>query len=173
MKLLLSYLIFCIFLIIILSFFNSNTKIFGLNIWHKPKKLINYKLDGNETSKQVFDIYIISHFNSGIFFYLILKLLKINEINIIYICVIGAIIFEIFENTNYIINNYRAEYKNYTGDSIVNIIGDIISFIFGIIVARFNIYFAILLFIITEIFFYQYKSSSIYLCIIAFLHFFK
>ena len=48
-----------------------------------------------------------------------------KETNIIYASVVLELLWEILENSPFIVNRYRKnkEYANYTGDSIVNIIG--------------------------------------------------
>ena len=78
-------------------------EIFGRPLWHHPKKLINFELDGKGTSQQIFDIYSFSHITHGILFYFLLKYLNYNTINGLYITIVLEIIWEIFENTPYII----------------------------------------------------------------------
>ena len=88
-------------------FVNPNKKILSRPIWYDPKKLIDYELDGDATTKQIFDVYSFSHITHGIILYLILKTLGFN--NIIYIVVLIEIIWELFENTPFIINKYSKE----------------------------------------------------------------
>ena len=121
-------------LIIMYLYFNKKSKIFGKPAWYSNKKLISWELDGKDTSQQPFDIYSFTHFSSGILVYLICKYLNFTDVISFYITVILALIFEVIENTPYIIKKYKKnkEYKNYTGDSIANITGDIISLVLGI-----------------------------------------
>ena len=79
--------------------------------------------------------------------------LNYNTINGLYITIVLEIIWEIFENTPYIINKYRQkkEFKNYKGDSIVNMIGDTIFTILGYYLSYKSEKIAILYMIISEI----------------------
>jgi hypothetical protein len=146
-------------------FVNPNKKILGRTIWHEPMKLIDYKLDGDATSKQVFDIYSFSHITHGIILYFILKILGFK--NIIYIAVLIEIIWELFENTSFIINKYRKkkEFKNFTGDSIVNMIGDVMATIIGIYLAYISHKIAILYVIGSELILYPLGANLLYLSI--------
>ena len=94
-------------------YFNKNSKMFGRPIWYTNKQLISWKLDGKDTSQQPFDIYSFTHFSSGILVYLICKYLNFTDIISFYITVILALVFEVVENTPYIIKKYREnkEYK--------------------------------------------------------------
>ena len=68
--------------------------------------------------------------------------------------------WEILENTPYIINKYRrskvAMYRDYIGDSVANMVSDTIFTLFGLIIAwylpfRMNLIFLLLLEILTYI----------------------
>ena len=142
-------------------------EIFGRPLWHHPKKLINFELDGKGTSQQIFDIYSFSHITHGILFYFLLKYLNYNTINGLYITIILEILWEIFENTPYIINKYRKkkEFQNYKGDSIVNMIGDTIFTILGYYLSYKFEKIAILYIIISEIILIPCKANFLYLSI--------
>ena len=56
------------------------------------------------TSQQLIDIYSLSHISHGIIFYLILDGYRIN---FFFQSLIIELAWEIFENTDYIINKYR------------------------------------------------------------------
>ena len=109
------------------------TLFLGRPIWYNPKKIISLELDGADTSQQIFDIYSFSHITHGILLFYFFKYLNTNVIHGLYLTILLELIWEIFENTPYIIKKYRQspEYKNYKGDSIVNIIGDTIFTILG------------------------------------------
>ena len=70
------------------------------------------------------------------------------------------------ENTDYIINKYRSnsEYKNYNGDSIINIIGDILSMLVGLYIS-FNCNYAWIYLIISELILSFYNADIIKLTI--------
>ena len=140
--------------------------IFGRPIWNSPQKLISYSLDDENTSKQVFDIYSFSHITHGIICYFILQSLHIKPLNGLVITIIVETLWEIIENSEYIINKYRKTYKLYEGDSIVNILGDIIFTIIGYILAYTYPFVAIIYTILLEIVLYPYKASLLQLSIL-------
>jgi len=156
-------LILVLVLLYLYYFIPYNSKIFNLTAWDSKKEIIDYKLDG--TSKKIFDIYSFSHITHGILFYIIFKYLGFSNRIIFILSLFTEIIWEIFENTEYIINKYRKKFKNYKGDSIVNIIGDIIFTIIGIIIAHYSIKAAIIYVIISEIVLYFFNASLLYLSI--------
>ena len=49
----------------------------GRPLWHDPKKIINFELDGKGTSQQILDIYSFSHITHGILFYFLIKHLNL------------------------------------------------------------------------------------------------
>ncbi len=137
----------------------------GRPIWYNPPKIISYKLDGDDSNKQLLDIYSFSHITHGILLYFLLKHLEINPINGLFITILLEIIWEIFENTEYIIKQYRKTYKLYDGDSIVNMIGDVLLTIIGYYLAFCYPKMSILYVIIMEIVLLPYKASLLQLSI--------
>ena len=105
----------------------------------------------NNYSKNLFDIYSFSHISHGILFYLFFKYFKFNFWNGLYLTIILEFLWEMFENTEFIICLYRKDYGNYEGDSYLNITGDIITTIIGYLLASKTIYGSILFLIISEI----------------------
>lgn len=152
-------------LIIMYLYFNKKSKMFGRPTWYSNKKLISYESDGKDTSQQPFDVYSFTHFSSGILVYLICKYLNFTDVISFYITVILALVFEVVENTPYIIKKYREnkEYKNYTGDSMANITGDIISLVLGIYFYKTFPEISPYYLVITEILLSNYKASMYYL----------
>lgn len=140
-------------------------KLLNRPVWHTPKQLIDYNLDGPGTSKQVFDIYTFSHITHGIIFYYILKNLGYNNNVIVYIAVIIEILWELFENTPFIINKYRKRFVKYEGDSIVNMIGDVIFTVLGIFLTYFSPKLAFIYIILSEIILYPFRANLLYLSI--------
>lgn len=145
----------------------TEEKIFNRPIWHSSKKLIDYELDGKGTNQQVLDIYSFSHISHGIFFYYVLNNIPIIKKNSLLISLILEIGFEIFENTPYTINKYRqkAEYQNYKGDSIVNIIGDILCMILGYYFAEISFKYSLIFLIISEILLIPLNANLLHLSI--------
>ena len=140
--------------------------ILGRPLWHSPPKLISYTLDGGDTSQQVFDIYSFSHITHGILFFFILRSLHIQPLMGLYITIIVETLWEIIENTDYIINKYRKTYKLYEGDSVVNMIGDVIFTIIGYILAYRYPVIAIIYTVLLEIVLYPYKASLLQLSVL-------
>ena len=89
----------------------------------------------NHTSQHFFDPYSFSHLQHGLFFFALLVILKKERL---YIALILEAIWEIIENTPYVINRYRHETSSldYSGDSIVNSLGDLTSCAIGYWLAR-------------------------------------
>jgi hypothetical protein len=139
--------------------------LFGRPIWPKPRALIDYKLDGPQTSLQPFDIYTFTHITHGVILYFILYYIGFTFSSILCIGTFLELIWEIFENTPYIIHKYRSnkEFKNYTGDSIVNILGDIVFAILGMYIAKWSIPLSIITIIVLECILYFYKANFLYL----------
>ena len=113
----------------------------------------------NDYSKNLFDIYSFSHVSHGILFYLFFKYLKVNFLTGLYLTIILEFLWEMFENTEFIICVYRKDYGNYEGDSYLNITGDIICTIVGYLLAYKTIYGSILFLIISEILLIPYKAN--------------
>ena len=119
----------------------------------------------NDYSKNLFDIYSFSHISHGILFYLFFKYLKVNFLTGLYLTIILEFLWEMFENTEFIICLYRKDYGNYEGDSYLNISGDIIATIIGYLFASKTIYGSILFLIISEILLIPYKANFLQLSV--------
>jgi hypothetical protein len=159
-----------VFIVIIILFYlitNKYRKFKNKDIWYEPRKIIDYDLDGSSTSKQVFDIYTFSHISHGILYYLILDFMNISPINSFYISITIELLWEVFENSEYIINKYRNKqnYENYTGDSIMNSISDIYAVIFGFYITYKNKQFAIIYLFVSEILLMKYNANLLKLSI--------
>jgi hypothetical protein len=112
------------------------------------------------SSQNFIDIYSFSHISHGIIFYLFFhNILKFKIIDGIFLAIIIEIIWEIIENSDYIIKKYRQTYKDYYGDSLINILGDIIFMIIGYILSYLNSNFGILVLILIEIVLYKYNAN--------------
>lgn len=119
-------------LIIIIAYLYAYPKgsVLGIDNWYEPPLFWDYRIDPNQNSKHLFDFYSLTHINHGLFFALVSTLLfpNMSVINRFYLVMGVELIFEIIENTNFVINRYRVDKKNrlYTGDSMANIIGDLL-----------------------------------------------
>ena len=152
-------------ILILIAFFAPKMKIFDRPIWHSPKQIIDYDLDGPGTSQQIFDIYSFSHITHGIIFYFILYWLGYRKDLILYIAVIIEILWEVFENTPFIIKKYRNNFPEYKGDSVINIIGDTIFAVIGVYLTYLSPKLALAFMVILEIILYPFKANFLYLSI--------
>ena len=119
----------------------------------------------NSYSKNFFDIYSFSHISHGILFYLVFNYLNVDFLTGLYLTIILEFLWEMFENTEFIICLYRKDYGNYEGDSYLNITGDIIATIIGYLLASKTIYGSILFLIISEILLIPYKANFLQLSV--------
>ena len=156
----------CVFLLLfIYMFIPPSSTVGGIPVWYTPKRLISYRLDGRGTSLQAFDIYSFSHITHGILFYFILKKLGMGDNHIVYISACIEFLWEYFENTPFIINKYRRkkEFKNFKGDSIANILGDIIATTVGIYLSYLSPVGAVIYAVVSEMFLYPVGANFLYL----------
>ena len=117
----------------------------------------------NSYSKNFFDIYSFSHISHGILFYLVFNYLNVDFLTGLYLTIILEFLWEIFENTEFIICLYRKDYDNYEGDSYINIIGDIAFTIFGYLLASRSLYGSLIFLISSEIILIPYKANLLQL----------
>ncbi len=93
----------------------------------------------SHNSQFLFDPYTFTHITHGVLLYGILSLLFRNlpRSSRLILAVAFESGWEVFENTNFVIERYRAETisLNYFGDSIVNSMGDILACILGFVLA--------------------------------------
>ena len=166
-QLILTNIVLLVIILIGCAFLPDNYKLFNIPLWYNPKKIISFQLDSKDTSQQISDIYSLSHITHGILFYFLFKYFNINCITGFILTIIFEIMWEIFENTQYIIKKYRKkkEYKNYDGDSIVNIIGDLIFTIIGYYIGYKSTKISVIYLVLSEIILIPLKANFLHLSI--------
>src|SRR5262245_60120459 len=96
-------------------------------------------IHSSHNSQFLFDPYTFTHITHGILFFILLSLVFGRlPVSTRLIIVVGLEVgWEVLENTDRIIQRYRAETisLNYFGDSILNSMGDIAACVFGFLLA--------------------------------------
>lgn len=121
-----------------------------IKLWHGGRA-------DSEMSQHLTDWYTYSHVLHGIIFYWLLSLVSQGRLSVAARLVIAVAIeagWEIFENSQFIINRYRAQTisHDYYGDSIVNSVGDMAAMVVGFLLAsRLPAWVTVILLVATEL----------------------
>lgn len=112
----------------------------GRIVWCGCGELILWKGEAwsNHTSQHLLDPYSFSHVQHGMIFFLVLFLCRVPTHIGLWVAACTEIAWEILENTNFIIDRYRAATASldYFGDSIGNSVGDLLCCLFGFFIAQ-------------------------------------
>jgi hypothetical protein len=121
-----------------------------VKLWHGGR-------GDSEISQHLADWYTYSHVLHGVIFYFLLWFIFRGRLSVAARLVIATLIegaWEIFENTPFIINRYRAQTisRDYYGDTAINIVGDIVAMVVGfLIAARLPAWVTVVLLVATEL----------------------
>jgi hypothetical protein len=130
---------------------------------------------GSETSQQLFDPYSFTHVLHGFVFCGLLALLarRLASRWRLFLAVAAESAWEVIENTDLVINRYRETTASlgYTGDSIVNSLGDITACTLGFLLARrLGPLRTLLLFVLTEVVLLLWIRDSLLLNILLLIY---
>jgi hypothetical protein len=128
-------------------------------------RLVDFRLDGPNTSRKLFDIYALSHFVHGYLFYLLLSRFTADYWSILLIGIGLELAWEWFENTPYIIRKHRSqsEFKNYRGDSVINVAGDVAVALFGLLVSLYSPDLGLAISVVLELVTVPFRANFLYL----------
>ena len=111
-----------------------------VKFWHGPTALTS------ENSQHISDWYTFSHIINGFLFYWILWFVKrkfsflqnVSLGGLFLIALSLEMAWELFENTDFIINRYRSITISYDyfGDSVINSASDVLAMVLGFVIAR-------------------------------------
>ena len=94
----------------------------------------------SQNSQQLFDPYSLTHILHGFLLFWLVSLLFKNLSSTWQLSLAAILegVWEVLENTSYVINRYREQTAalGYTGDTVVNSIGDLLCAIAGVLIAR-------------------------------------
>jgi uncharacterized protein DUF2585 len=130
----------------------------------------------SQMSQHLTDWYSYSHILHGIIFYWLLSTIFKGRLSVAARLVIAASIegaWEVFENSPFIINRYRAQTvsRDYFGDSILNSTGDILCMLVGFLIAsRLPAWVTVFLLIATEVILLVLIRDNLALNIIMLIH---
>lgn len=129
----------------------------------------------NEQSQRLFDPYSFTHFLHGFLLYALMWLVS-RKLPTKY-RLVGAVIleglWELLENSSFIINRYRAETIaiGYVGDSILNSLSDIVMMVIGFLTAsRLKVWQSIVIFVAIEIFLLFWIRDNLILNVIMLIY---
>jgi hypothetical protein len=108
---------------------------------HGPVRLWSGDINSDQNSQQIADPYTFTHVEHGALFYGLTRLALGPEAVTLRLLATVALesAWEVYENTDTVINRYRAETisNGYYGDSLINSMADILACLIGFALARY------------------------------------
>ena len=129
----------------------------------------------SNTSQQLLDPYSLTHILHGFLFFWLMLLLfrRVNGAWQFWLALLLESVWEIFENSSFVINRYRTETAalGYSGDTIVNSLGDLACALLGFVVARrLGLWRSLIVFLLVEIILTVWIHDSLLLQILMLIH---
>ena len=129
----------------------------------------------SQNSQQFFDPYSFTHILHGILLFWLVALV-FNNLTPAWQLAVAAILealWEVLENTNFVIDRYRAQTAalGYTGDTIINSVGDLLCAIVGFLIARRLGWFrSLIAFLLVELILFFWIRDSLLLQILMLIY---
>lgn len=125
----------------------------------------------SNNSQQLFDPYSFTHVLHGFLFFWLIQLLfrRMTAYWQFWLALLLESAWEVFENTSFVINKYRTETAalGYTGDTVVNSLGDLACALVGFLIARqFGIRRSLIAFLLIELILILWIHDSLLLQIL-------
>ncbi len=140
-----------------------------------PVRLWSGDINSNQNSQQIADPYTFTHIIHGFGFYALASLIPtpLSLGTRAIIAIAGESLWEVIENTDMVINRYRAATisLDYYGDSVINSVFDILAALLGFwIASRARIIWTIVLMIVIEVILLLWIRDSLVVNIIMLLY---
>jgi hypothetical protein len=122
----------------------------------------------SQNSQQLFDPYSFTHILHGILLFWLIALLfrRLTSSWQLALAAIFEALWEVLENTDFVIDRYRAQTAalGYTGDTVVNSVGDLFCAIAGFMIARRLGWFrSLIVFLVLEVILFFWIRDSLLL----------
>ncbi len=108
---------------------------------HGPVRLWSGDINSDQNSQQIADPYTLTHIEHGALFYGATRLVMGPQAVMLRLLTTVALesAWEVYENTDTVVNRYRAETVShgYYGDSLINSMSDILACLIGFALARY------------------------------------